>query len=72
MYCFPTTKILTVSVVPPDMVSVHLCVLCPPRQYHKIQLQVWSLQRIDHLPKEVIRICLAEGALVNELQAGWY
>jgi len=43
---------VTVSLVPPDMVSVHLCVLCPPRQYHKIQLRVWSLQRIDHLPKE--------------------
>jgi len=32
-------KTVTVSVVPPHLLSVHLSVLCPPKQYYKIQLQ---------------------------------
>jgi hypothetical protein len=31
-------KTVSVSLVPPYMVSVHLCVVCPPRLYDKIQL----------------------------------
>jgi hypothetical protein len=42
-----TTKTVTVPVVPPCLVSVHLFVLCLYKQYCKIQLPFWNIKKTD-------------------------
>jgi len=48
--------------LPPHLLSVHLSVLCPPKDYCKIQMPVWNIQTADPHRQQIMTVRLAAGA----------